>query len=77
MNVKIYVQEKVGKEKDILVKTWIGTAQVFVTAEKNLPTKLEKIAQTEWEDLICNSVNYIGILNACFRYLPAVLYRFS
>ena len=61
MNVKIYIQEKVGKEKDILVKTWIGTAQVFLTAEKNLPTKFQKIAKTEWEELICNSVNYIGI----------------
>ena len=45
MNVKIYVQQKVGKEKDILVETWIGTAHVFVTAGKNLSTKLKKNCQ--------------------------------
>ena len=35
VNVETCVGEKVGKKKDVLVETWIGTAQVFVTVGRN------------------------------------------
>ena len=30
------VQEKVGKEEDVLVETWIGNALAFVTVGRNV-----------------------------------------
>ena len=40
VNAETCVREKVGKKKDVLVETWIGTAQVFVTVGRNRLTKL-------------------------------------
>ena len=48
VNVETCVREKVGKKKDVLVETWIDTAQVFVTVGRNRLTKLQKFAKTEW-----------------------------
>ena len=46
--VKVCVQEKAGKEKDVIVKTYIGITQTFVTVARKLVTKSWKYSKIEW-----------------------------
>ena len=46
--LQVCVQEKAGKGKDVIVKTWIGITQTFVTVARKLVTKSWKYSKIEW-----------------------------
>ena len=48
VDVETCVQEKVGKRKGVLVKTWITTAKTSVTVARKLMTKSWKCGKIEW-----------------------------
>ena len=48
VEVEVCVQEKAGKGKDVIVKTWIGITPAFVTVARKLVTKSWKYSKIEW-----------------------------
>ena len=48
MDVETCVQEKVGKGKDVLVKTWISIGQRVVTVSRKLMAKSWEGEKIEW-----------------------------
>ena len=48
VEVEVCVQEKAGKEKDVIVKTCISITQTFVTVARKLVTKSWKYSKIEW-----------------------------